>query len=329
MSDNKMNLRMWRLVTSMSPELRQQGGQEIIYGYAAVFYDGTEKSEYNWGNGVIERVRHTAFDRVLADPGADVVVTFNHNPDNILGRRSAGTLSLSKDSVGLKYEVLLPQTQLGTELAHLIARGDIRGSSFAFSVVAETFEHEKNNRIIRWLDDVNLIELGPVVLPAYSGTSVALALRSYAMSRLKELRSVVPYEETPPYDDSNWDEQAALARVQEWASSEGSMNWEMYRRAFAWYDVENSEQPEAYRLLHHDIVDGQLVTHKGGIIAAMQAILSTNANVNIPAADLPEVYSHLAQHYAQFGMEPPEADSIPIVVPRLAHALYALSLADE
>jgi HK97 family phage prohead protease len=308
-----------------------------IRGYAAVFYDGSPNTEFAWG-GVAERVRPTAFDAILADPNHDVVASFNHDLNNLLGRRSSGTLRIGKDARGLWYEIDMPPTDLASDLLHLIARGDVRGSSIAFFVRKETFEQD-GETLIRWLDEVDLVELGPVAIPAFPATTAELAswrehviTRSCVFFQQAERRGVVPYEATPTLDSDSWDADAALARVRAWAGGEDNMDWAKYRRAFAWYDAENAETFGAYKLPHHDVRDGELVVSRAGVIAAMQALLGARGGVDIPESDRKGVYEHLAKHYAQFDMEPPEFHSRPVSLVtarlRVAEAKLRLAAAD-
>lgn len=158
---------------------RDKSGDRYLVGYASVFHSetdptGTQYNEYDY----TERIMPSAFNRTLRER-ADVYSCFNHDVNALLGRVSAGTLQLSTDSRGLKYKVRLPQTSIGNDLRELVARGDVKGSSFAFTVApdGQTFRYE-GGRKIRELHDLNLIECGPVVAPAYAGTTTGLSDRS-------------------------------------------------------------------------------------------------------------------------------------------------------
>src|SRR6266568_1997590 len=83
--------------------------------------------------GFRERIRKNAFKRIL-DEKPDVVATFNHNMDFVLGRTTSGTLQLRSDDRGLAFDCLLPNTQGARDLYESIQRGDINGCSFAFNV---------------------------------------------------------------------------------------------------------------------------------------------------------------------------------------------------
>ncbi len=286
-----------RCVPSGMLSLRSGGDAAVVEGYAAV-YD----SETSIGGSFREVIRRGAFDRALAGD-TDVVALWNHDPNYVLGRRSAGNLELRSDERGLWFRVSLPDTQYARDVAELLRRGDVTGASFGFRVRRDRWaQAEDDDTPLRELLDVDLYDVSVVTFPAYKATSVSLA--SYFES---ELRAVVPYEGTPAFNATSWDADAAVQRVRRWATkADGEIDWVKYRRAFAWYDADAPDQFGSYKLPHHDVVDGKLVTHRRGVIAAMQALLGARGGVAIPDADKRRVYAHLARHYRQFEMDPPE-----------------------
>jgi HK97 family phage prohead protease len=99
---------------------------------------------------------------------------WNHDLSNILGRTKSKTLRLSADVTGLRYEIDLPNTTLGRDVGELVARGDVTGSSFAFSVRAngDNVTRTKEGIYVRSINAVDLFDVSPVTVPAYDGTSV-------------------------------------------------------------------------------------------------------------------------------------------------------------
>lgn len=156
-------------------ETRADGGKAIV-GYAAVFHrEGDAGTEYRLGTDVVERIAPTAFDRALKEKH-DARALFNHDPNMLLGRAAAGTLRLTRDDTGLRYEIDLPDTQVGKDVAASIARGDLSGSSFAFSIKGkdgQRFEKGKEYDV-RHILDVDLYDVGPVTYPAYEATTAGL-----------------------------------------------------------------------------------------------------------------------------------------------------------
>ncbi|HVM30671.1 MAG TPA: hypothetical protein VM305_07900 [Candidatus Limnocylindrales bacterium] len=86
--------------------------------------------------------------------------------------------------------------------------------------------------------------------------------------------------------------------------------WQAVANAHAWWDSSADEDPPqqkgAYKLPHHELIDGRLKVVWRGVVAAMAVVNGGRGGVDIPRADLRNVYEHLADHYRQFGEDPPE-----------------------
>jgi HK97 family phage prohead protease len=125
--------------------------------------------------GQYEQFAATAFTEVLNRPDADVRAFYNHNTDLLLGRLGAGTLRLSVDGEALNYSIDLPQTTYAEDLKALIARGDLNGVSFGFLPGKFVLGRAADGALLRTHTSVkDLIEVSPVALPAFNGTSVQL-----------------------------------------------------------------------------------------------------------------------------------------------------------
>ena len=143
-----------------------------LRGLAAVFYrPGDPGTEFELGPGILERIDPDAFSEFLRS-GGDVVALWNHDPNHLLGRRSARTLRLSVDSVGLRYVVDAPATTTGNDMTTLAARGDICGSSFGF--VAERVDWQDiGGMAIRIIRQAILVDVSLVTHPAYASTTAS------------------------------------------------------------------------------------------------------------------------------------------------------------
>ena len=153
--------------------------REYIVGYAAKF--GVNSLDLG---KFIERIAPSAFRLVTERRGRkktlDTRALFNHNADLPLAKHP-GTLKLSVDDVGLRYEFPVPDTSYGRDLATNIRDGIVTGSSFSFTVPkgGEEWSMEEG-RSIRTVTRVDsLIDVGPVTYPAYPDTDAAVAQRSY------------------------------------------------------------------------------------------------------------------------------------------------------
>lgn len=143
-------------------------GVGTLVGYAAVF----NKRSQNLG-GFVEQIEPGAFNKTLAD-GGSVVARFNHDDNFLLGTTDAETLRLDVDGTGLRYEVDLPNTQAGHDVAELAKRGDLSKSSFAFRTITDDWGFTEDDFPLRTLREVALRDVAPVVSPAYLDTTTGL-----------------------------------------------------------------------------------------------------------------------------------------------------------
>lgn len=192
-----------RYVTD-SLEIRgKSGAGATIAGHAAVF---NKVADLGWFR---EMIAAGSFAKTIGE--ADVRALFNHDSNLVLGRNKAKTLRLGEDSVGLWYEVDLPDTQTANDLAKSIERGDVSQSSFAFDVIKQELDYSDEDSPLRTITEARLYDVSPVTYPAYEDTDVDLkrALRSIATTvnlpfdqlaaaaERGELRSVLAATEQP------------------------------------------------------------------------------------------------------------------------------------
>lgn len=171
-------------------------GGNILDGYGAVFNEETVIGGGMWG--FRERIAPGAFaDSIIAD---DVRGLFNHDANFVLGRNVSGTMRLKEDGIGLHYEIdLNPDDNQAVRVAAMIKRGDVSGSSFAFSVADEgdawDFTEVKNGKLpLRTITRAQLYDVSPVTYPAYPQTTVSARAQQMA---------------TPKKDESKVEEKAA------------------------------------------------------------------------------------------------------------------------
>ncbi len=175
-----------RFVADLSVECRADGDERTLSGYAAVFYDPENRgTEFGLGTDAVERIMPGAFSRAV-DEGDDVRALFNHDSNQVLGRTASGTLRLSVDERGLRYDIDAPDTTLARDLAKSIARGDITGSSFAFRVTDSEWVTE-DGVDVRNINGVELLDVGPVTYPAYEATATSVRAKQ-ANDELTEIR---------------------------------------------------------------------------------------------------------------------------------------------
>jgi len=134
-----------------------------ITGYAALF---NTLSEEMWG--FRERIKSGAFAKTIKD--ADIRSLWNHDSNYVLGRNTAGTLTLREDKKGLAFEIQPPDTQWANDLLVTMRRGDVDQMSFGFQTLRDEWMTEEDVTV-RTLVEVKLFDISPVTFPAYPGTS--------------------------------------------------------------------------------------------------------------------------------------------------------------
>lgn len=150
-------------------EPSEEISEPTIEGYAAVFDSWSENLGGN--DPFIEKVCKGAFQQSIQED--DIRALFNHDPNYVLGRNKAGTLTLQEDDKGLLVRITPPNTQWAKDLLVSIARGDISQMSFGFTVEADRWSYE-DNKDVRELLKVRLFDVSPVTFPAYTQTECGL-----------------------------------------------------------------------------------------------------------------------------------------------------------
>lgn len=162
-------------------ELREaDDGAKTLVGYAAVFNSPTSIGDY-----FIEEIAPGAFADTIK---GDVRCLFNHRSENVLGRTKSGTLRLSEDAHGLRFEVDLPKTTLGRDVVELVSRGDVSGCSFDFRAVKQTWDDTKDPPH-RLLQKLEITEISVVTFPAYADTEVAVRSLESARAEAEAVRA--------------------------------------------------------------------------------------------------------------------------------------------
>jgi HK97 family phage prohead protease len=159
-----------RRFTSVPVEIRAgRDKSNTIGGYAAKF----NRMSQNLG-GFKEQIAPGAFNRSASQGWPDVQARYNHDDNMLLGTTGGNSLRLHVDGEGLLYDVDLLDDETSQRVYKLVARGDVRQSSFAFMVDDDDWAADDTGFPMRTLNQVHLLDVAPVNAPAYLDTSVGL-----------------------------------------------------------------------------------------------------------------------------------------------------------
>ena len=129
--------------------------------------------------GFRERISKGAFAQSLKD-NPDVIIAYQHDLSQPLGRVSSGTARVWEDAQGLQYSCVLPDTTYAQNLISLIERGDISQNSFGFSVAqgGDEWSVQADGSTLRTVNQATLWECSVVTTPAYSTSENHVSLRT-------------------------------------------------------------------------------------------------------------------------------------------------------
>lgn len=144
-----------------------------------------------------------------------------------------------------------------------------------------------------------LLEYSAVLVPDNPEALTLLRSKGINTKALEEImheKGVIPFKETPTSDsDTPWDSSLEVREA----------SVEDLKIMCAWFDSDNPDIKQSYKLPHHK-ASGEHPVVLRGVYAAMGALLGARGGVDIPDGDRKGVYSHLAKHYKQYDQEPPE-----------------------
>ena len=175
---NQMEKRIFNIETRVDST---EDGRDLVVGHASV-YD----SRSNNLGGFYEFIERGAFTEELI-ANSDVRALINHDPNLILARNTSGTLNLTADERGLKYEFEMPETSYGKDLSISMKRGDITQSSFAFTVAEDDWSTDADGNNIRTIKKIDrLYDVSPVTYPAYNMAESDLVVAKRGLKEYQE-----------------------------------------------------------------------------------------------------------------------------------------------
>ena len=138
----------------------------VIEGYFAVF-----NSIYDMGCGMTESIAPGAFTDAL---NGDIRALIDHDSRLVLGRTTAGTLSLQQDDHGLYGKIVInPNDSDAKNLYERVKRGDVSQCSFGFCIEDEDTNVLEDGSIHWTIRKVHLFEVSCCTFPAYEDTAIA------------------------------------------------------------------------------------------------------------------------------------------------------------
>lgn len=164
--------------------------KKCLAGHAAVFGVRTELYP-----GLTEEIEPGAFDDTLANDTA--YMCWNHNPDIVLAGTRNGSLKLGVDETGLAFDSTLCDTTAAADAHELVRSGVVSQMSFGFIIQRQEWDESDPSVTHRIIKQVRLLEISPVLFPAYDSTDVAARAQT-ELAEYRSRRQNLPKEPAPP-----------------------------------------------------------------------------------------------------------------------------------
>lgn len=182
------------------------------------------------------------------------------------------------------------------DVSALIKCGAIDSMSIGFTVDDYNIKDGK-----RYLTKLNLWEVSPVTIPMNSEALIT------------SFKSVTPFQDLPIANrDRKWNADAATTRIRKFTDSEDAPS-ESYRKAFMWFDQENSDKFTAYKLPYADVVNGKLMAIPQSIISIAAVLNGARGGTNISKEDQDKIKLVIKKYYLKMKMPNPwESDKMSL-----------------
>ncbi len=309
--------------------LRNGADDSFVEGYANVFGNLDH-------NGDI--VRPGAFKKTIRERVSRGLVPFldSHQWD---ASHTIGTvIEAHEDQKGLRFRASISKAPSAQEVRQKMLEGHIRRLSIGFAPVRESYQRREDDlapgsddaslpapasrrkSIVRHLHEVKLFEVSAVPIAANEAATII------------SVKTAVPFQDLPIGPrDREWESDGARRRLAQWAGGGDddttAMNWARYRRAFLWYDRENADRIEAYKLPIADVIDGEIIAIPRAVFSAAGAVHGARAAGSSSGLDLggdePAVMANIERYYDKMARQ---FDDDSIVAPWRRKSLDSIVL---
>ena len=157
---------------------------------------------------VNELVESGVFHRAL--DAADIPMTVDHIPTEIVARTADNTLHLKEDNIGLWAEAVVTEERV----VRAAKEGELKGWSFGMTNVLDAVEERTEKLPLRRIKRMALDHVTLVIdkIPAYSATSVELRAGTEEYLETRTFDSTVEVSATKNVDYSKYEERIKKAK---------------------------------------------------------------------------------------------------------------------
>lgn len=155
----------------------EDNASELVLVGTPILFDQPTTITTNSGS-FIEVIERGALNEVNLN---DTRLLYNHQLDKVPLAKTPKTMQLTIGNDGLHMRAELPNTEEARSIHEAVAREDLSGMSFGFTLDedGQTWEKRSDGSLLRTIHKINKIyEISIVPFPAYENTTVSVEARS-------------------------------------------------------------------------------------------------------------------------------------------------------
>lgn len=221
----------------------------------------------------------------------------------------------SEDQYVLQTKVMLYKDDPNCQkMIRALDRGQRIGQSIGGWFTQLQFVQNSDKEIERVIvRGIELDHLAATRAPANPDSNDLGLMRSVARSILNQLPAPAPVvnDERAITDYTGWP-LAPENTPWSWVAADQDavlgpdMDWERYKRVHAYYDPQQADLKQGYKLPFAKVIDGRIHAVWRGVAAVMGILLGARGGVDISDADRRRAYDLMVRYYEKFGKTPPE-----------------------
>lgn len=224
----------------------------------------------------------------------------------------------------------------------LVKRRVLRSLSIGFMELDGEFSKADNAYIIK---DLELYETSIVSIPMNQDALITLDSGGKFLNiqpmdldtagftmHPPDRKAVISYAKYATQDPGTpWDGGAARNALRSWAAGAGGKtDMSKYRLGFTYVISGEEDLLGSYKLPHHTVSNGHLVTNLSGCRAAIGALAGARGGVSLPDSERRGAYNHLARHIEEdFDADVPSYDELAFMSEREVLKMFGNSPESE
>lgn len=257
----------------------------VVKGYASTFNNVDRDGDI---------IMPGAFSKTISELASNdrpIRMLYQHSTQELIGGFPIDRVSVDQKGLFVEGHINL-DVQRGREAFSLAKQNVLTDFSIGFSIVEADFASNG----VRQIKELRLWEVSMVGEPANPQAQIL---------DVKNTRAVVPFQGFElAMKTRQWDRNSAVRRIREKTDSIDSPS-DDYFKYFLFYDKENKQNFDAYKLPIADVIGGEIKAVPRAVFSAASVINGARGGIDIPESDIDSIKRNIVQYYDEMGLPSP------------------------